>query len=205
MLTVHFAAFRPRRARPYRSSSRNAAMLQDAKLADGWNSVASEIRSHGVGMVCADGVEEASRGLRSAARNTVTKENDDEESRGDHRAVQAGCGPRLPRGPGRQRPLGVRGRRVWSRVGPGGLLPRFAVRHGLPPKLKLEIVVRDEDAIPTAYVIRDAARTGRIGDGKIMILAVEDAIRVRTGEHGLRAIYDPVVEPPVERRWAAVG
>ena len=73
------------------------------------------------------------------------------------------------------------------------------------PKLKLEIVVRDEDAIPTAYVIRDAARAGRIGDGKIIILAVEDAIRVRTGEHGLRAIYDLEVEPPVERRWAAVG
>ena len=73
------------------------------------------------------------------------------------------------------------------------------------PKLKLEIVVRDEDAIPTAYVIRDAARTGRVGDGKIMILAVEDAIRVRTGEHGLRAIDDREVELPVERRWAAVG
>jgi nitrogen regulatory protein P-II 1 len=73
------------------------------------------------------------------------------------------------------------------------------------PKLKLEIVVRDEDAIPTAYVVSDAARTGRVGDGKIMILAVEDAVRVRTGEHGLAAIFDHEVEPPVERRWAAVG
>jgi len=72
------------------------------------------------------------------------------------------------------------------------------------PKLKLELVVRDEDAIPMAYVISDAARTGRVGDGKIMILTVEDAVRVRTGEHGLAAIHDHV-EPPVERRWAAVG
>src|SRR5262249_8825901 len=77
----------------------------------------------------------------------------------------------------------------------------------LNPKLKLAIVVRDEDAMPTAYAIMDAARTGRIGDGKIMILPVHDAVRVRTGEHGVGAIYDHVqhLEPPVERRWAAQG
>ncbi len=72
----------------------------------------------------------------------------------------------------------------------------------LHPKLKLEIVVRDEDAIPTAYTISDAARTGRVGDGKVMILPVHDAVRVRTGEHGLGAICDHV-EPPVAQRWAA--
>jgi nitrogen regulatory protein P-II 1 len=105
---------------------------------------------------------------------------------------------------------GVNGLSV-SEVGGCGHEPgRMAYYRGSPyhidfhPKLKLEIVVRDEDAIPTAYVISDAARTGGVGDGKIMILTVEDAVRVRTGEHGLAAIYDRV-EPPVERRWAAVG
>jgi len=72
----------------------------------------------------------------------------------------------------------------------------------LHPKVKLEIVVRDEDAIPIAYAIVDAARTGRVGDGKVMIVPVDDAVRVRTGEHGLRAIHTHV-EPPVEKRWAA--
>ena len=106
---------------------------------------------------------------------------------------------------------GVNGLSVSEVAGCGHEPGRVGNYRGSPydmdfhPKLKLEIVVRDEDAIPTAYVIRDAARTGRIGDGKIMILAVEDAIRVRTGEHGLGAIYDHEVEPPVERRWAAVG
>jgi nitrogen regulatory protein P-II 1 len=88
---------------------------------------------------------------------------------------------------------------------------RVAYYRGSPydidfhPKLKLEVVVRDEDAIPTAYVISDAARTGRVGDGKIMILAIEDAVRVRTGEHGLAAISEHEVAPRVERRLAAVG
>jgi len=105
---------------------------------------------------------------------------------------------------------GMAGLSVSEVAGHGHELDRVSYYRGCPydidfhPKLKVEIVVRDEDAMPTAYVICDAARTGRVGDGKIMILAVEDAIRVRTGEHGLGAIYDQV-EPPVERRWAAVG
>jgi nitrogen regulatory protein P-II 1 len=53
------------------------------------------------------------------------------------------------------------------------------------PKLKLEIVVRDEDALPIAYTIVDAARSGQVGDGKVLIAHVEDAVRIRTGErHG---------------------
>jgi len=105
---------------------------------------------------------------------------------------------------------GVKGLSVSEVLGHGHEPGRVAYYRGSPydidfhPKLKLEIVVRDEDAIPTAYAISDVARTGRVGDGKIMIFTVEDAVRVRTGEHGLAAIHDHV-EPPVERRWAAVG
>ncbi len=52
------------------------------------------------------------------------------------------------------------------------------------PKSKLEIIVTDEQADPAVEVIRKVARTGQVGDGKIFILPVEDAIRIRTGESG---------------------
>ncbi|MCK4776614.1 MAG: P-II family nitrogen regulator [Candidatus Krumholzibacteria bacterium] len=52
------------------------------------------------------------------------------------------------------------------------------------PKSKLEIIVTDEQADPVVEVIRKVARTGQVGDGKIFILPVEDAIRIRTGESG---------------------
>ncbi|MEX1297596.1 MAG: P-II family nitrogen regulator [Desulfotignum sp.] len=50
------------------------------------------------------------------------------------------------------------------------------------PKIKLEIVVSDERADETIETVRNAANTGKIGDGKIFVLNVEKAIRVRTGE-----------------------
>jgi nitrogen regulatory protein P-II 1 len=84
---------------------------------------------------------------------------------------------------------------------------RMAYYRGTPytvdlhPKLKLEVVVCDEEAMPTAYAIADAAGSG---DGTLVIMPIEDAIRVRTGEHGRAAIHDHV-EPPVEIRWAAQG
>jgi nitrogen regulatory protein P-II 1 len=56
------------------------------------------------------------------------------------------------------------------------------------PKVKLEILVTDEDAAAIAKTIEDAARTGKIGDGKIFILPVEDALRIRTGERGPAAL-----------------
>ena len=52
------------------------------------------------------------------------------------------------------------------------------------PKLKIEVVVKDADAKKVVEVITKAARTGNIGDGKIFVIPVEDAIRVRTGEQG---------------------
>ncbi len=52
------------------------------------------------------------------------------------------------------------------------------------PKLKIEVVVQDKDAERVIDVILDAAHTGNIGDGKIFVIPVEDAIRVRTRERG---------------------
>ena len=52
----------------------------------------------------------------------------------------------------------------------------------LLPKMKLEVVVRDEDVEGVIGVIKAAAKTGRVGDGKIFILPVEKMTRVRTDE-----------------------
>ncbi len=52
------------------------------------------------------------------------------------------------------------------------------------PKTKIEMVVKDEEAEEVVDTICSVAKTGQIGDGKIFISPVEDAIRVRTGEHG---------------------
>jgi nitrogen regulatory protein P-II 1 len=56
------------------------------------------------------------------------------------------------------------------------------------PKIKIEVVVEDGMVDKTVDAIVTAARTGKIGDGKIFILPVEDAIRIRTGERGGDAI-----------------
>ena len=56
------------------------------------------------------------------------------------------------------------------------------------PKVKVEVVVKDADAEKAVKVICDAARTGNIGDGKIFLVPVADAIRVRTGERGEAAV-----------------
>jgi nitrogen regulatory protein P-II 1 len=56
------------------------------------------------------------------------------------------------------------------------------------PKVKIEILVDDDKAAAVAEAIIIAARTGRIGDGKIFILPVDDAVRIRTGERGSNAI-----------------
>ena len=52
------------------------------------------------------------------------------------------------------------------------------------PKIRLDLVVRDEDVDTVINAIIDAGRTGQVGDGKIFVIPVEDAIRIRTGEAG---------------------
>ncbi len=61
-------------------------------------------------------------------------------------------------------------------------------RVELLPKLKVEVVVLDEDVGKTLNALTRGARTGEIGDGKIFVLPVDNAVRVRTGEEGENAI-----------------
>ncbi len=58
----------------------------------------------------------------------------------------------------------------------------------LLPKVKLEVVVPDDLVATAVNAISQAASTGRIGDGKIFVVPVEDAIRIRTGERGESAL-----------------
>jgi nitrogen regulatory protein P-II 1 len=52
------------------------------------------------------------------------------------------------------------------------------------PKVKLEIIVSDDQVAGVVDTIQQAARTGRIGDGKIFVLPMEEIVRIRTGERG---------------------
>lgn len=61
-------------------------------------------------------------------------------------------------------------------------------RVELLPKVKIEIIVKDQDLGRISKVIIDSAKTGEIGDGKIFIYPVEDVIRIRTGEKGEDAV-----------------
>jgi nitrogen regulatory protein P-II 1 len=56
------------------------------------------------------------------------------------------------------------------------------------PKVKIEVVVSDENLGPAIEAIRAAAQTGRIGDGKIFVSQIDEAIRIRTGETGADAV-----------------
>ncbi|ADO45955.1 nitrogen regulatory protein P-II [Hydrogenobacter thermophilus TK-6] len=56
------------------------------------------------------------------------------------------------------------------------------------PKVKIEVVVKDEDVEKVVEVIAKTAQTGRVGDGKIFVIPIEDVIRIRTGERGEQAI-----------------
>jgi nitrogen regulatory protein P-II 1 len=58
----------------------------------------------------------------------------------------------------------------------------------LVPKVKIEVVVSDARASEVAAVIERAARTGKIGDGKIIVLPLQEAVRIRTGEIGEAAL-----------------
>ena len=56
------------------------------------------------------------------------------------------------------------------------------------PKIKLEIVLDDEQCEPAVEAIVKAARTGKIGDGKIFVTPMEEAVRIRTEDHGRKAL-----------------
>jgi nitrogen regulatory protein P-II 1 len=56
------------------------------------------------------------------------------------------------------------------------------------PKVKIELVLEDEMVEKAIEAIRNAAQTGRIGDGKIFVSTIEEAVRIRTGERGNDAV-----------------
>ena len=56
------------------------------------------------------------------------------------------------------------------------------------PKVRVEVIAEDEEADVVLKTIIEAARTGRIGDGKVMVMPIEQVVRIRTGERGPSAI-----------------
>ena len=56
------------------------------------------------------------------------------------------------------------------------------------PKIKMEIIVSDDVVAKVVETIEQAAKTGRIGDGKIFVTSVEEVVRIRTGERGEDAL-----------------
>lgn len=56
------------------------------------------------------------------------------------------------------------------------------------PKIKMEIIVKDELAQRVIETIQNAAKTGRIGDGKVFVTSIDEVLRIRTGERGEEAL-----------------
>ncbi|HWX48873.1 MAG TPA: P-II family nitrogen regulator [Roseomonas sp.] len=85
-------------------------------------------------------------------------------------------------------PLGVQGLTVTEVKGFGRQKGQTEIYRGAEyhvsflPKVKIEVVVPDDMADAVVEAISDNARTGRIGDGKVFVLDVERAVRIRTGE-----------------------
>ena len=56
------------------------------------------------------------------------------------------------------------------------------------PKVKIEVVLADEQVTPAVEAIVKAAKTGKIGDGKVFVSSIQNAVRIRTGETGEQAV-----------------
>jgi nitrogen regulatory protein P-II 1 len=90
--------------------------------------------------------------------------------------------------------FGIHGMTVSQVMGCGTQKGRTEVYRGheysinLLPKVKIEIVLRDQEVEKVIEVIATAARTGQVGDGKIFVCPAENAVRVRTGEQGDAAV-----------------
>jgi nitrogen regulatory protein P-II 1 len=90
--------------------------------------------------------------------------------------------------------LGVQGMTVLEAKGYGRQKGQTELYRGAEyvvdflPKIKIEVVIADDQLARAIEAITGAARTGRIGDGKIFISEVLDVVRIRTGESGAQAI-----------------
>jgi nitrogen regulatory protein P-II 1 len=91
-------------------------------------------------------------------------------------------------------PCGVKGftvieiKGIGNQMGHIELSPESDSLADLVPKLKIEIVIDDDRVNNCIRAIEKAAKTGTIGDGKIFVSNVEQAVRIRTGESGVDAI-----------------
>jgi nitrogen regulatory protein P-II 1 len=98
--------------------------------------------------------------------------------------------------------LGISGLTVTEVVGCGAQRGYTEVYRGARANISLQRKVKVEAVIPEASVDRviaamsDAARTGEVGDGKIFVLPVDDAVRIRTGERG-----EEIVQHRVPEHW----
>jgi len=94
----------------------------------------------------------------------------------------------------RLKTLGVSGMTITEAQGFGRQRGHTEVYRGAEyevdfvPKLKLEVLVDDADAPAVVDAIVESASTGKIGDGKVWVIDVETAVRVRTGERGADAL-----------------
>ncbi len=90
--------------------------------------------------------------------------------------------------------FGVQGMTVSEASGYGRQRGHTEVYRGaeytvdLVPKVRVEVLVDDADSADVVEVVVKAAQTGRIGDGKVWTIPVDDVVRVRTGEHGVDAL-----------------
>jgi nitrogen regulatory protein P-II 1 len=106
--------------------------------------------------------------------------------------------------------IGVRGMTVTEVKGFGRQRGQTEFYRGteytvdLLPKLKLEIIVEDEQVGRVIDTLREVARTGRIGDGKVFVSPVEKVIRIRTGERGRNAIHADAAERVASRQPSPV-
>ncbi len=93
----------------------------------------------------------------------------------------------------------VRGVSISRIEGHGGELERVetyrgtTVKMGLSDKVRFEVAVSDSFVQPTVEALCDGARTGEVGDGKIFVVPLEQAVRIRTGESAEAAVT-PVVK-----------
>jgi len=98
----------------------------------------------------------------------------------------------------------VRGVSLSRIQGHGGELDRVetyrgtTVKMGLSEKVRFEVAVSDSFVEPTIAALREGARTGEVGDGKIFVLPLERAVRIRTGDEDVDAVTPVSAAPEAE-------
>ena len=75
---------------------------------------------------------------------------------------------------------------IWDIYRPAGIGAEYVV--DFLPKVKIEVALDDDQVEPAIAAIIEAAKTDKIGDGKIFVSTIEQAIRIRTGESGSEAL-----------------